>query len=308
MNEDSPKRCILVIDDTPIQLVMLGRILSTKYNVKMAKTGEEGFKLAAEHDIDLILLDLYMPGMTGFEVLSRLKESDKTKHIPVILVTGSASNEDEAEGLTLGAVDYIRKPFTEIVVMLRVEVHLRLVAQMKMIESFSMTDGLTGINNRRSFEQTVKSIWSLSKRENNCIGMLMMDIDKFKNFNDKYGHLNGDICLKTVAAVIRDTIRRESDSVYRWGGEEFMVLLPGTNIEGTLQVAENIRKNVADAQINLDGEAAFVTISIGAGAIVPNIHMEFDKDFIKFLKDLDKALYRAKENGRNRIERIEEIL
>ena len=302
MNENLPKQCILAIDDDPVQLVLLGRILSPHYDVKVAKGGEAGLKLAAEHNIDLILLDLVMQDMSGFEVLSHLKASSETKHIPVIFITGSVSNEDEAKGLALGAVDYIRKPFTEVIVSLRVKIHLQLIAQMRTIENLSLTDGLTGINNRRSFDQMIKSTWSYVRRANECFSVLMLDIDKFKQFNDKYGHINGDTCLKTVAVTIRETLERGSDVVYRWGGEEFAVLLPYTPIDGAMIIAERIREKIATTPIQIDDETVFITVSIGVGSIAPTF-IDFDEAYLEFSTDIDKALYRAKANGRNRVEK-----
>jgi len=303
MGENTAKQCILIIDDDPIQLTVLGHILFPQYDVKMAKNGRIGLKLAEKYNIDLILLDLVMQEMSGFEVLAHLKESDETKHIPVIFVTGSLSNEDEAKCLALGAVDYIRKPFTEVVVSLRVKIHLQLVAQMRTIENLSLTDGLTGINNRRSFDQTIKSTWTHARRANESLSVLMLDIDKFKQFNDKHGHLNGDICLKTVAGIIQSALERESDSVYRWGGEEFAVILPCTSIDGAMHIAERIRESIASTTIQLGDETVHITVSIGAGSIAP-VHTYSDETFADFCTNLDKALYRAKENGRNRVEMI----
>lgn len=303
MSERNPKQCILLIDDDPMQLMALGRILSPQYDVKMAKSGEAGLQLAVEHNVDLILLDLVMQDMSGFVALSRLKGTPETKEIPVIFVSSSTSSEDEAKGLALGAVDFIRKPFTEIVVNLRVKIHLQLVSQMQAIRNFSLTDGLTGINNRRNFDQMVKSTWNYAKRAKECFSVLLLDIDKFKQFNDKYGYLNGDICLKTVANTMQDSIDRGSDSAYRWGGEEFAVLLPSTPIEGATIIAERIRESIADTPIHLGGEPVFVTVSIGAGSIFP-ADLDFDETFLAFCRKLDKALYRAKENGRNRVEQV----
>ena len=304
MKEKTTKQSILIIDDTPAQLLTFGRILSSQYDVKIAKTGSKGIELASMYNIDLILLDLFMPDMSGFEVLKRLKASEDTKDIPVIFITGSVSNEDEAEGLALGAVDFIRKPVTKVVVRLRVAIHLRLIAQMKFIQGISLTDGLTGINNRRSFDQTIKSIWNLARRTNDMFSMLMIDIDKFKVFNEKYGHLNGDICLKTVATTMRDTLERDSDSVFRWGGEEFVIILPNTDIEGAMLVAERVRSSIAATLIVLEDETASVTVSIGVGSIAPD-HSEFDKAVLDFSTTVNKALFRAKEGGRNRVEKAE---
>jgi len=302
MSEKLQSQCILLIDDEPLQLMILGRILSPHYQVKVANSGETGLKVAAEHNVDLIILDLVMRGMSGFEVLSRLKELDETKHIPVIFTTGSASSEDEAKGLALGAVDYIRKPFTELIISLRVKKHLQLVDQMKNIENLSLTDGLTGVNNRRSFNQMLKSVWSSTRQAKEYFSALMLDIDRFKQFNDKYGHLNGDVCLKAVAATIQETLKRESDSVYRWGGEEFAVLLPGTPSDDAMLIAERIRKNVAATPIHIGGEPVFVTVSIGVNSAALD-NRDGNLALADFCTDLDKALYRAKKNGRNRVEK-----
>jgi len=303
MGENNSKQCILIIDDDPMQLVILGHILFPQYDVKMAKSGEAGLKLAKKFSVDLILLDLVMQDMSGFEMLSRLKESDETKRIPVIFITGSVSNEDEAKGLALGAVDYIRKPFTDVIVSLRVKIHLQLISQMKIIENLSLTDGLTGINNRRSYDEMIKSTWSHSRRTGECFSVLMLDIDKFKQFNDKYGHLSGDICLKVVANTIKESIERGSDTVYRWGGEEFTVILPCTPIEGAMIIAERIRENIAATPINPGNETAFITVSIGAGSIAP-VCSDSEETLADFSENIDKALYRAKQNGRNRVEKI----
>ncbi|MCL2232281.1 MAG: diguanylate cyclase [Treponema sp.] len=304
MNENTSKQCILIIDDDPIQLKALGHILFSLYDVRTAKDGEAGLRQAAKYNVDLILLDLVMQDMSGFEVLARLKASTNTRNIPVIFITGSISNEDEAKCLALGAVDYIRKPFTEVVVSLRVKIHLQLIAQMKAIENLSLTDGLTGISNRRGFDQMIKSSWAHAKRANESLSVLMLDIDKFKQFNDKHGHLNGDTCLKIVAGTIQATLERGSDHVYRWGGEEFAIILPCTPIDGAMLIAERVRENVASAPMQLgSGETVHVTISIGAGSIAP-AHMDSDKLLVDFFANLDKALYRAKENGRNRVEMI----
>ncbi|MCL2840159.1 MAG: diguanylate cyclase [Defluviitaleaceae bacterium] len=303
MNRCPQKQCILIIDDTPMQLVTTGHMLSPQYDVKMAKTGAEGIALAKKHNIDLILLDLMIPDVSGFNVLKQLKQTEDTKNIPVIFITGDASIEAEEQGLAIGAVDYIRKPFSEVIVKLRVEIHLRIVAQMKVIENISLTDGLTGIGNRRSFDQMIRHTWNTARRLQNCFGMLMLDIDKFKNFNETYGHLNGDICLKTVASIMSDALVRECDNVYRWGGEEFVILLPSTDIDGAMIVAENIRDTIAQTPIDLGDKNVFVTVSTGVGSIVPN-NMDFDEAFLGFLTKVNQALFQAKNNGRNRVEKI----
>ena len=303
MNEKPLKQSVLIIDDTPVQLLVLGRILSSLYDVIMATSGEEGIKLANEYNVDLILLDLYMMDMSGFEVLSRLKISDATMDIPVIFITSSSSSEDEAEGLAIGAVDYIRKPFTEVIVKLRVEIQLKLKSQMKIIENISMTDGMTGLNNRRSFNSVIRSIWDLTKQADGHFSMMLVDIDEFGGFNDRYGHINGDICLKIVVTAILETLERENDSVFRWGDEEFMILMPGVVLDDALITAKRIRDNVAAAPIDLADETVFATVSTATGSIAP-ANMDFDTDFVSFLANINRALYRTKNNGRSRGEKI----
>ena len=305
MNQYPEKQTILVIDDTPMQLVAIGHMLSPQYDVKMAKTGREGLEIAQDNHIDLILLDLMMPDISGFDVCKELKQSEDTKNIPIIFITGDASNEAEAAGLAIGAVDYIRKPFTEVIVKLRVEIHLRIISQMRVIENISLTDGLTGISNRRNFDKTIKSLWKIARRTENCISMLMLDIDKFKVFNETYGHLNGDTCLKTVAKVMETNLARGTDTVHRWGGEEFVILLPGTNIDGALLVAERIRAAIENTPISLGVETPMpsVTVSIGVGCVTP-VDTDFDEAFLAFSTKVNQALFMAKDNGRNRIEQI----
>ncbi|MCL2520869.1 MAG: diguanylate cyclase [Spirochaetaceae bacterium] len=304
-NLTNKKQCILIIDDSPVQLAVLGHILAPSYDVMLAKNGELGLKLAEENNIDLILLDLIMEGMSGFEVLVKFKESAKTRAIPVIFVTGSDNIEDEQKGLQLGAVDYIRKPFIEEIVILRVGLQLKLINQMKTIENFSLTDSLTGICNRHSFNKTIQEMWLTAAERHEPLSMLVLDIDKFKNFNDKHGHLNGDICLKTVAQAIQSYVDGGKGHAFRWGGEEFVILLPATEIDKALTIAEEVREKIAATPIQLREETCFVTGSIGAGSIKPTANLSFDDGFNKFYTNIDEALYQAKENGRNRVEQAQ---
>lgn len=298
MSDSVQEQTILIIDDSPMIISFLSRILMPKYNLRIAKDGEAGLELARNHDIDLILLDLTMPGISGFDVLAALKGCETTRAIPVIIITGSESSADEELGLTLGAVDYIRKPFLETIVILRVSLHLQLISQMRIIEKFSLTDGLTGIHNRRYFDQQLEAEWSRAIRNGTCLSLLMLDIDRFKLFNDSHGHFGGDLCLKTVARVLKDSVKRKTDFVFRWGGEEFTVLLPDTHAEGVKLIAEQIRSNVAEAPISLaEDKTVYVTVSIGASTVFP----KSADNLGDFCKLADDALYEAKENGRNHV-------
>ena len=293
--------CILIIDDSQLELRATSRILSAMYDVKIASSGREGLRIAQEEEIALILLDLNMPEMSGFEVLIELKDCDMTKEIPVIIITSSESSNDEVRGLALGASDFIRKPL-DAIVSFRVSMCLQLVTQMKMIERFGLIDGLTGINNRRSFDQSIKTAWAHALRSKTNIGLMLIDVDKFKNFNDEYGHINGDLCLQVISDKMLKTIMRGNDSVYRWGGEEFAVMLPETPIEGVLEVAERIRKNIETVPIVMGEVKTNVTVSIGCGSIVPRYQIDQEEEFENFKKSIDEALYLAKKNGRNKVE------
>ncbi|MDR2167414.1 MAG: diguanylate cyclase [Clostridiales bacterium] len=311
LNQQVKKSRILVIDDSPLELRALSMILSGIYDVKLANSGQIGLDLAQKFKTDLILLDLNMPGISGFEVLTKLKNDEDLADIPVIIVTGSDDSADEVKGLELGAADFIRKPIVDAIVKLRVGVHLQLRAQLKLVESFSLVDGLTGIGNRRNFDQTMRAEFRRAARSGQPLGMLMLDIDHFKRFNDRFGHINGDECLKTVAAVMTKTANRGSDFVFRWGGEEFIVLLGETPMEGVIAVAERLRQNIEDTAIYCGEEITFATVSIGAGAIIPSPigtnpndfkEVDYTPEIKKFTIAVNKALHRAKGGGRNRVE------
>ena len=292
------KNSILIVDDEKSNLKYLNHLLSNDYAIFIAKDGREAIEIAKAVLPDLILLDIVMPGMDGYEVFSALKSYETTREIPVIFITGLGSNEDEEKGLASGAVDYITKPFSAEVVRRRVQNQIRIINQIRAVEDLSMTDPLTGIANRRSFDLQLNTEWRRAIREKSSIGILMMDVDRFKIYNDTYGHQQGDVALQTVAKTLAKTLRRPADFAARWGGEEFAILLPLTDMEGALNIAELIRKNIEAAIISCaDGTQANVTASIGVNVQIPaqNDSME------EFIFNADKALYTAKETGRNRV-------
>lgn len=298
------KKNILIIDDNPMMLGELSRILLPDYHVQAVPDGATGLNIANKDEVDLILLDIVMKDMSGYDVLNELKQNDRTKDIPVIFITGTNGGGEEVRALSSGAVDYIKKPFIPEIVRLRVGIHMRLLTQMRIIERFSLTDGLTGINNRRYFDQQLESEWNRAARNGTPLSILMLDIDLFKGFNDRFGHLNGDTALKTVADVLVKTIRRGTDYVFRWGGEEFAIILPETPIEGAVKVAEKIRANIATTPIIMGKEPASITASLGVASTIP-APASFPREAAEFCEKLDQALYKAKHNGRNRVEVIE---
>jgi len=300
MADNKKEFTILITDDEKTNLDILGSILSPMYNLLISRNGPRTLELAREHKPDLILLDVLMPGMSGFEVITKLKASEATNKIPVIFITGLTSAHDEEKGFFLGAVDYIAKPFNKAIVKARVNTHLRIVDQMRIIERIGLIDPLTKIPNRRGFETRLDAEWNRSFRERTPISLLLIDIDKFKNYNDTYGHQQGDAALIAFAEIASKALLRTSDFAARWGGEEFVILLPGSDMEGAEEVAERVRENVESAVIPTEeGTETRMTVSVGVNSAVPGTETSID-DYIKVA---DQALYSAKEQGRNRVVR-----
>jgi diguanylate cyclase (GGDEF)-like protein len=236
-----------------------------------------------------------MPEMTGFEVLAKLQSSALTKDIPVIFITGLDAAEDEEHGLQLGAVDYIAKPFRAAVIKARINTHLRIVEHMRLIERMSMIDPLTGIANRRAFEERLLAEWAHAAREAMPLSLLILDLDHFKAYNDTYGHVQGDMALKTVAGAIVSTLKRATDFAARWGGEEFGVILPLTSSGGAVMLAEELRANVERSRIH--NQNGVLTISVGVASASPLDTPSHEE----LVARADHALYNAKDSGRNRV-------
>jgi len=298
LSGEPPKLSILIVDDERSNVDVLFSLLKDKYKLYIAKSGEGALKIARDNLPNLILLDVIMPEMDGFEVLAELKKSEQTNKIPVIFITGQDSKEAEINGLTSGAVDYITKPFHKMIVEARVNTHMKIVEQMRIIERMSIMDELTELPNRRYFNDQLAREWGRAIRETLSISLLIIDVDKFKVYNDTFGHPQGDKLLHTVAGVFKEALKRPADFVARWGGEEFIMLLPGSDLEGALNVAERVRASVASTIIPCsDGTSTSATVSIGVNSERPIIHLPA----AGFVSRADKALYEAKESGRNRI-------
>jgi len=292
------KNSVLIVDDEISNLRVLTHILSQDYTIYTAKNGENALQKAARYRPDIILLDIVMPGIDGYQVLAELKKTAATEKIPVIIVTGLSSVEDEQRGLSLNAADYISKPFSSMIVRLRVRNQVQIVNQLRTIERLSMLDQLTGVPNRRSFDERIEAEWKRAAREHSPTSILVMDIDRFKNYNDTYGHQQGDAALREIAGVLSRSLKRPSDFVSRWGGEEFVALLPGTPLDGAMEIAEGMRRDVEAAEIaHGDGSVSKVTISIGVNTQVPAQSSLIDP----FISAADKALYGAKAAGRNKV-------
>jgi diguanylate cyclase (GGDEF)-like protein len=291
------KFSILVIDDEKANLLVLNTILSRDYTVYTAKSGAEGLKLAQADLPDLILLDIIMPDMDGFEVLKCLKAAEELKNIPVIFITGLDNDTDEEKGLVLGAVDYITKPFKNAIVLARVRNQIQILEHIRTIEQLGLIDPLTGIPNRRCFDDRIGIEWRRAVREKQPISFMMLDVDKFKVYNDTYGHPQGDVLLKTIAKIFTALARRPGDLAARLGGEEFGVLLPETNLESALKIAEEIRSEVEHTEVPSAAGLTRTTLSIGVVSQIPTT----ENTSADFISQADQHLYQAKESGRNRV-------
>lgn len=290
---------VLVIDDVEMNAMLIASVVATLCEVKTATSSQQGLDLAKQYQPDLILLDVLMPEMDGFEVFRRLKHDPRTAHIPVIFLTGLATDNAEELGLNMGAADFIAKPFRTAVLLARVRNHLELVHQRQLLERLSHSDGLTGIANRRYFNTMLSREFSRMQRHRQSLALIMLDVDDFKAFNDHYGHLHGDQCLQQVAQAIAQCLKRPGDMVARYGGEEFVCLLPDTQLDGAFKVARDIQAAIAALRMpNEQAQATdFVTISMGVAAMMASELANGPQ----LLAMADERMYRAKRSGRNRI-------
>jgi len=291
------KSSVLVVDDEESNIMALTHILSPEYTVYATKDSQEAVDVARENQPDVILLDIIMPEMNGYALFNALKSTRETHSIPIIFITGLNRAEDEEKGLDMGAADYISKPFSPVVVRLRVKNQIKMINQLRVIELLSMIDQLTSIPNRRGFDNQIDMEWIRAIRENRHISFLIVDVDSFKKYNDAYGHPQGDRALQSIARIITQSLNRPADYAARWGGEEFAVLLPGTDYKGAMVIAERIRLNISNTAIPCaDGTETYLTVSVGINTQAPQRASSREN----FVSNADKALYKAKQAGGNR--------
>ncbi len=300
MSESELRDKILIIDDSPTSIEALSDTLKTDYTICFASDGEKGLELArSEYQPDLILLDVMMPGIDGYEVCRRLKSDQWTKNIPVIFLTARGEMNDEAIGFEVGAVDYISKPYFPVIVKARVKTHIELKKHRDTFEKLTLFDYLTGIANRRGFDEYFSKAWGYALRNSEPITVIMADIDHFKPYNDNYGHPAGDECLIAIAQALSGTFKRSIDVVCRFGGEEFICILPKISHSGAWTMAEKIKNAVISLNMvhEFSPTAKTITISMGIATTVPR------RDFnpADLVKEADSALYESKRKGRNRI-------
>lgn len=290
---------LLLVDDQPLNIQALHQVFAADCRVFMATSGADALALAREQLPDLLLLDAQMPEMDGYEVCRRLKAEEALAHIPVIFVTAQQDAEAETRALEGGAVDFITKPYNPAVVRARVKTHLTLKLQSDLLRELAFVDGLTGLHNRRYFDERFEAEFQRARRNGTPLGVLLVDVDFFKRYNDHYGHLAGDDALRGVAVALRSALKRPGDLVCRYGGEEFVVLLPETELEGAQRVAAQLEAAVGALDTpHEDSDLPQRRLSISQGGVVcvPGAR----HDCARLLAAADAQLYQAKAQGRAR--------
>jgi diguanylate cyclase (GGDEF)-like protein len=297
---------IVLIDDDPAIVRLLVKVLGTKgMEVIPCATGAEGLAALERNEWELCLLDRGLPDFDGIEICRYVKANARFDARQVIMLSGYSSIDARVEALNLGADDYITKPFHPIELLARVnasrrvvEMQQQLVDMARQLEELSVRDHLTGIFNRRHFGATLDHVFDHSNRYHRPLSMAIIDVDRFKDINDAFGHQAGDAVLAEVAKRFSGSVR-SSDVLARYGGEEFVVLLPETQLDDAVTFGEKLREAVASVPVPIaEGRTLPVTVSVGAASLA---HTRFDSPS-EMIAAADQALYRAKRNGRNRVE------
>lgn len=302
---DEQKNSILIVDDDPMNITELSRILGKDYTLYVEIDGEGCIDTAINSHPDIIILDILMPGMSGFDVIKILKSTPETCDIPVVFVTGLNSANNETQGFGLGAADYIHKPFNPPIVKSRINNLMRMVDQVRNARRIGLIDITTGIGNRQYFNAMLSSEWRRASSEGNPIGLIIFNLDNFDGFNDTHGHKHGDMVLTRVAKIIEKRLADTPYKVARWGGDEFAILLPYANFKAVHTVAEDVRGTIAKLNFLPGGQEIKITLSAGIHAVVPpDDHLE---SIDKFISTAINALRQAKLTGRNKVCSAEDI-
>ena len=292
-----PTARLLIVDDDPNNVRLLASIFDQDYDILFALNGLEAIDISLRERPDLIILDVMMPDLDGYTVCKTIKNHPHTKDIPIVFLTAHCDAEEEIRGLEMGAADFISKPFYPKIVKIRVSNQIELKYAREKLTKLASTDGLTGIANRRYFDDQLAHEWTRARRLNQTLAIAMIDVDWFKKYNDHYGHQGGDDCLRQVANALSNVAKRDSDFVARYGGEEFAIILPMTQAENALELSKNICLALSNLELpHALSDFGHVTLSVGVAVGCPKQNTTPHN----LLVNADKALYTAKEKGRNR--------
>ncbi|AHH03403.1 hypothetical protein BHY_0452 [Borrelia nietonii YOR] len=287
---------LLLVDDTPTNLDLLIDILQYNYEIRVAINGFDALKQVEIANPDLILLDVLLPDISGYEVCKRLKNDPETRDIPVIFISSRDSTDAQLEGFNVGGVDYILKPFNGRIIDARIKTHLELKRLRDYFKNLARIDGLTQIPNRRFFTDKFAKSWmqALEHKRNVIVGML--DIDYFKKYNDNYGHTNGDECLKLIARSLNKIAIKYNIDIARYGGEEFILFSVNKSLEEMIDIVSILIEDIRNLELIHEHSSVsnFVTVSVGLADQIPH-----DSNFTNIIKLADDKLYEAKISGRN---------
>lgn len=298
----SRRATILVVDDEITNIEVINEAICDDYEVSFATSGEEALQIMETVTPDLVLLDVVMPGLKGFDVCRHIKSHPLLADVPVIFITGLEDSEDEARGLEIGAIDYVTKPINPAILRHRVRNHVEQKLLRDMFAEMAVTDALTGLHNRRRMEGLLAESHGQLMAEGGWLSLIMMDIDFFKKFNDTYGHPSGDQCLFQVASVLKRAVKEVSGHAARYGGEEFCSILPRCDAEEAFKVAERIRDQVALLRIPHVGSEVTPWVTMSFGVVSAKVTAGSEPK--QWIQAADAKLYLAKSEGRNRIETI----
>ncbi len=299
--DDLPE--ILIVDDDNTVIIALNKVLSKTGRIRFASNAQQAFALIEEVRPDLILLDVDLPDVNGLDICIQLKANDATKDIPVLFITSKVDAGFEEQVFDVGAADYITKPLNPRVVAARTETHLAYHRAINLLNKQASTDGLTGLANRRSFDQQLKISLKHARRQKEPLTVVMIDIDQFKKYNDHFGHLAGDECIKSIALAIHKAANRPTDVAARYGGEEFALILPHTDQQGAIVMLNKLLKTVEDLKQPHAPDAIYpqVTVSIGYSTLLPEHLPTIKLNDLAIVEVADQALYASKNNGRNQV-------
>lgn len=299
-------KILLVEDSATLRHAMCGYIRAAKHEPIVAKSGEEALQIVDNVQVDMVIMDVEMPGLDGFETTRLIREWLDERWIPIIFVSGRSEDRSLQEGIEAGGDDYLIKPISQVILRAKIRAMERITTMRDQLNALnrdlvniSQRDGLTNLYNRRTFDEKADAQWRVTTRTRQPLSVLLVDIDHFKQFNDFYGHQAGDVCIKSVAQALTDSLNRPSDLLARYGGEEFIILLPDTPASGAVHVGENLRKAVEALGISHQRSAtsSWVTVSIGI-----SVSNRFSGNSLSNLIRLaDQALYQSKDHGRNRV-------
>lgn len=292
---DNKKQRILAVDDSSIILKALGSILDKEYSLITAQDGILAIEKAKNHIPDLILLDIIMRGISGFEVIKILKNINSTKDIPVIFITERKDQESEEKGFNLGAIDYIKKPFTAATVRWRVNMHLQIKNHIEKIENFNYIDSLTGVGNVNYFKFVAVKLWEKAIEDDSPLSFITVNIDKLKEINKDFGIERGDMSLKFVASLIEKIVGK--GKTFRWSGKDFVIILANTQLNDAIRLAEECRRTISSTNALFENITLRVTCSFGVGTMIPTIEDDIDI----FINEINITMRKLKKISINRV-------